>query len=140
MEADWIAKAAKELDLPIRPLLADEQTQLLKRLEARFGLQTATETVMAGDDHASLLRSDGWERIADYVGDCACVMFVGHPAQGFAFETGAQLRATLGETPRMEFLVLDKALTYALFANHHDFLLAWGAAKLWLAQFEEKAE
>ena len=54
----------------------------------------------------------------------------------FAIVGGDALVRLLGDLPPMEFYLTNAATEYLLCFNHHDYLIACGSAREWLATYQ----
>lgn len=79
-------------------------------------------------------RPDGWELIPKYVGANVCLMFQEGADEIWKFHNGSDLLRVLNDCPALEFYVCDEEASYLLCHNHHDFLIGWGEASLWVEQ------
>lgn len=77
----------------------------------------------------------GWEKICDFVGANKCLIFFDdiEDKSVLVINNGKNLHRLLDEMYGFEFYVTDFETAYLLCFNHHDCLLACGAAKNWLS-------
>lgn len=75
----------------------------------------------------------GWEKICDFVGNSKCLIFFDdvEDKSVLVINNGKNLHKLLNEMYGFEFYVTDFETDYLLCFNHHDCLLACGAAKNW---------
>jgi hypothetical protein len=135
MVADEVSRSILELGIGAKNLDAQHRAAVRTQVEDRNSPNSRVwplwEAVRFG---ASVHDAQGWQRIAEYVGDKPCYMMF-NPDDGaevFRFESGHDLAKVLNDTFGFEFYVTDEEFTFLLCFNHHDMLLANGRATDWL--------
>jgi len=130
---EFVSSALSAARVQAEVLSASARRALVVRLRERFGLDvTAHQAWDMKTGSYGKRRPDGWERIPTFVGDTACCMFVDGAAIVWKFSDGSDLLRVLKECPALEFYICDQDASYLLCSNHHDFIIGWGAAKLWV--------
>jgi|SRR5882724_6887809 len=108
---------------------------VLKQLSTRFGIPGGR-----GELWEHLVDSVGhqdpnaWRWIAEFVRGQPCMLAMPPRLElaVFDFDDGAELVAVLELCSGFEFYVTDKALSFVLCSNHHEYLIGAGAAVDWL--------
>lgn len=141
----WLAQLAESLrdteaswEAPFKGVtrLSTEQArEIMSRVADRY-CDTTSRTQWLWDrlrSSTSIRDDNGWKRIAAMLDDRRlCVIADSGPAlQGFEVDT-ADLTEFLDEGSWSELIVTDDSLTFAIFFNHHDFLIGTGDAEAWV--------
>jgi hypothetical protein len=133
MSLDHISLALHAAEVQAEVLDSAEREVLMVRVQERLGVDV---TVHAPWDNSfapdGKIRPDGWELIPMYVGATSCLMFLDCAKVVWKFKSGSDLLRVLKESPALEFYVCDEKASYLLCSNHHDFVIGWGAAQLWV--------
>lgn len=79
---------------------------------------------------------NGWRRIAEFVGERNCIMFLeeNEDTNFYEFENGQELNKLLADTYGFEFYITNEATDYLICFNHHDILYGCGTAKVWISK------
>ncbi len=85
-------------------------------------------------DKVSFQDAEAWRWLGEYIGHTPAVLFFDDhdEATVFRFEDGHDIVTIIAECFAFEFYVTNPAVEYLLCFNHHDYLIAAGAAKKWL--------
>jgi hypothetical protein len=130
---EFVSSGLSAAGVQAEELSARARDALVVSLRERFGIDVAAHQAWDNKiESQGKLRSDGWELIPTFVGDTACHMFLDGAVVVWKFSSGSDLLRVLTECPALEFYICDEVATYLLCSNHHDFLIGWGAAKLWV--------
>lgn len=81
---------------------------------------------------------DAWRWCGDFVGNSAVLLFFNLSDEESMFEvvgSGALIQL-IGEMFHVEFYLTDESNSYLLCYNHHSFLIACGAAREWLTNYQ----
>jgi hypothetical protein len=121
--------------LAIRPgTLSDEEAANLRRHILRQYVNRSSDRMWEGiADARSRYDPTGWSQIDDYLnGRPFLVLFdIIEDNRVLEFPGGTRITPILEECPGFEFYVTDRQASYLICFNHHDFLIATGAAKDW---------
>jgi hypothetical protein len=140
MVAKEVSRSILDLGISAKKLDAQQRAAVRTRVEDCNSPNSRTwplwEAVRFG---ASVHDAQGWQRIAEYVGDEPCYMMFNPDdcADIFRFDSGHHLARVLNDTVGFEFYVTDEESTFLLCFNHHDMLLANGRATDWLKRSYE---
>jgi hypothetical protein len=86
------------------------------------------------DAPSGVKKSDGWELITQYIGNAECFVWSGAASAIWRFPNGNELLKFLRDVPPFEYYVCDKAATFLLCSNDHDFVIGWGRALPWVTE------
>lgn len=138
---DELIQAAKLVHATLRELEPAERDQVRALVAGRFAAGNSRRRFLWEDVRGAtaVQNPESWRWIADFFSERAepAIIFF-NPADEptmFAFKHGAQVVPVLEETPAFEFYLTDAGATYLLCFNHHDFLIAAGAAAGWLERY-----
>lgn len=130
--------ALHDAGIRARALDASERQALIDALHKRLGVDA---TAHAPWDHPAApsgrCREDGWELIPAQVGAEPCLVFLDGAETVWSFASGLDLLAVLKEAPPLEFYVCDPDASYLLCCNHHDVVIGWGTASVWVENLDE---
>ena len=140
MRTGWVNAALEASATPAKLLEAPERQALVSCLRERLGVDVARYWPWQSVDAASVQREDGWMRIAAYVGEAPCLLFLDGADTIWRLASGSDLLRVLEECPLIEFYVCDEAANYLLCHNHHDFVIGWGAASTWVEAMSRVAD
>ena len=79
-----------------------------------------------------VLNHDGWKLIPSFIGVESCLLITTGGSTIWRLGSGKDLMLILQECPPFEFYVCDIAFNYLVCFNHHDYLVGWGNANLWV--------
>ena len=117
-------------------VIADMDSEsILSNLRERLGNAKAGGALWeALANKVSCHDPNAWRWISDYVRGRTCLLAIRPTLERAAFEfaSGEDLVRVLGECSAFEFYVTDKEFSFLLCFNHHDYLIASGAAIDWL--------
>ena len=133
MDTEIVTSALASTGIAARVLAPADRESLVARLRDRLGADVSAHAPW--DDETApdgRQRPDGWELVARHVWTESCLMFPDGAPVVWEFESGADLHGLLRECPPFEFYVCDRAASYLLCSNHHDFVIGWGSAQPWL--------
>jgi hypothetical protein len=87
-------------------------------------------------DSVGYQEPNGWRWIGEYVTERAAILAFPSRIEtaGVVFANGAELPAIVERCSGVELYVTDEAYEFLLCFNHHEFIIAAGAAKLWLEE------
>ncbi|MBR7745285.1 hypothetical protein [Undibacterium baiyunense] len=85
-----------------------------------------------------VLNHDGWKLIPSFVGGESCLLMTTSASAVWRLGSGKDLMLILQECPPFEFYVCDIAFNYLVCFNHHDYLVGWGDANLWVNHFAQE--
>jgi hypothetical protein len=110
---------------------------VMEALRERFAARPIRRTLPIWEDlreDASIQEPEAWRCIGEFCAGRACILAFDPHDEAVAFEFGdaAQIPAVIDECFRFEFYVTDERYSFLLCFNHHDFLIAAGAAGSWL--------
>lgn len=138
MLVDEVEGAAQRQSIEIKrsPVWTCESLQ--KELRRRFagGAVVGAALWECLVDPVSIQDSAGWMLPGEFAGGGPCLLsFEPHlESSVLEFRTGDELTTVLGECSAFVFYMCDPDLTALVCFNDHDFVIATGAAKLWLAE------
>jgi hypothetical protein len=120
--------SAKELD-------ANERESIVICLRDRLNVDLCSESPWDKlDAPDGILNPDGWKLIPFFVGIENCLLITASASVVWRLGSGKDLMLILQECPPFEFYVADIAFNYLVCFNHHDYLIGWGDARLWVNQ------
>lgn len=104
---------------------------LFSALRAKFGAGKGGQLWEALAEKTSCWYREAWRWIAEYL-DRESILFFAPGSAVFELSDGVELVDVIGECSCFEFYVTDRALSFVLCFNDHDFLIASGDARSWL--------
>lgn len=135
MVKDYVLAAILDTGVPVETLSLEKKNVLKKTIQ-----ETLNVTIFASppwdkiDAPEGKFRPNGWNQIAEYVGNAGCLMFLGEPESPvWKFRTGLDFQHVVTECPPFEFYVCDENGTYLICNNHHDYIVGWGLASQWIS-------
>ncbi|ESQ73450.1 hypothetical protein [Asticcacaulis sp. AC402] len=138
MDTFGIDEAAATFQVTVERLAEPELNVALDRLNQSFNIDLSKlfpwETP---GEKRGVRRGDGWSLIDEFVGDQSCLLHGGGTRIVRAFESGKDLGLVLANTPGFETYVFDAEVAYLICHNHHDALIGWGAASVWVQNLPE---
>jgi hypothetical protein len=134
---DEVLRAAAEIGREVQELDVADSERFWTSVAGKFARKNVGlslwEHLRQG---VSIHDPDGWQRIAEHVGQQQAVLFFNPNDETAMFVTqdGDHLTSILGNSYQYEFYVSDMEQSYLLVHTHHDVLIAAGAAAAWLKQ------
>ncbi len=138
-----ILRAARKAGVSVSEVSTEQSGELRKRVITKFaGNKPSSRIWETMSSAASVQDPDSWLWITDYVQGKPVILFFDEQADAamFSFNDGSQIIPVLSDCPLFEFYVADPALTYLICFNHHDFLIADGAAADWLMAKRDESQ
>jgi hypothetical protein len=133
--ANEFKRSIHEQGLSARVLPSDEQVQVRRSVLQHYSLCASAWPLWEYHRFDARVQDpDAWRKFSDFVGNTQCLIFLNQNNGWDIFEidSGHNLVALLDDTFWFEFYVCDRQLSYVACFNHHDILLADGAAARWL--------
>ncbi|HEY0464050.1 MAG TPA: hypothetical protein VGC79_07570 [Polyangiaceae bacterium] len=133
--AEELASAIKTAGARARISPNRDSSTLLSELRARFGAADQSGELWERLSSSFGYRDDdAWRLASDFTSGQRCLLLVPPRFEStvFEFDDGVELTRVLEQCSGFEFYVTDDGLSYVLCANHHDYLIAAGSAKIWL--------
>lgn len=128
-----ILTAAEDEGIRIRQLPADQVQHGIEGIRTRFANGKRAVAMWENlQDGYGVQDPDSWRWVGEFVADRPSILFFEEYEWAFEVPSGPDLVNLLGQTFDVEFCVTDSELSYLFFFNHHDCLLAAGAAAAWL--------
>jgi hypothetical protein len=138
-----VLQAAAELEIDVRELPEIERTELLDSVYAKYtpGHRYTWALWETFAERVSKRSADGWKWCGDFVSDQDVTLFFNPVDEKSAFVMvgGRALVSVIGELYGEEFYLTNASTDYLLCFNHHDYLIACGTAREWLANYEAPA-
>ena len=82
----------------------------------------------------SYVDADGWKIMGTLIGNKKCILFLDEERFCLKISNGILLQKILEETYNFVFYITDQRLSYLLCHNDHDFVIACGDARNWIAK------
>lgn len=142
---EWVLHGAAERQIGVRELDEAERTRLLDDVFAKYTRGYRYSWAMWESkffaEHVGLRAEDGWRWCGDLVGSQEVVLFFNSSDDKAMFMVagGDDLVNILGEMPRREFYLTNASTDYLLCFNHHDYLIACGATREWMVNYQLSA-
>lgn len=133
-----IAAAARaQVAASLRELSPQESAHIRAQLRMKFA-KGGVSSVLWEDlgESVAVQHAASWRWVDDFVKGMPTILLFDEREERtmFAFQDGSLLVPTLEEAYAFEFYLTDPATEYLLCFNHHDFLIASGAARRWLEE------
>lgn len=132
---DEILEVAQAVGADVVQLPFAEAERIRSQLLAKFTSGNTSGYMWENlQNDVSLQDPDGWRWIADYA-DSEPVVILFNSYQDpsmLLFATASQVAPVISECTGFEFYITDEDTNYLLAFNHHDFVIAVGAAVPWL--------
>ncbi len=133
---DWIREAALELGITLVEMPVEEADSFRRVVADRYagGRQHWLWERYNPEERVSIRDAGAWSWVAEFIAGREAILFFNSSDSRviFVFADGQDLGTILAETPGYEFYMTDRAATYLLSYNHHDYLSALGMAMPWL--------
>jgi hypothetical protein len=127
-----VSRAIQDAGVVARTASAREADELRRELELHY---VERWPLWEYDSRAIAIQDpDAWRLLSSFLSNTeAFLLFNPDDDQSvFWFESGRDIVSVVGESYGFEFYVTDRAATFYLSFNHHDFLVASGGAVPWL--------
>ncbi len=137
-----VLRLGAELEIDVRELAEAQRRRLLDEVFTKYTQGHRYSWAMWDSkffaEHISRQAEDGWKWCGDFVGNQEVILFFNSSDEEAAFVVGGgeALVRLLGEMHRVEFYLTNMSTDYLLCFNHHDYLIACGAAREWLATYQ----
>jgi hypothetical protein len=135
---DAIAAAVVTTGASAKLLSTHEQEHAVDGLRNQLGVDVRSHSPWDRFDAPDgVLRRDGWQLIPTFVGIENCLLITERASAVWRLDSGKDLIMILQECPPFEFYVCDITFTFLICFNHHDYLIAWGGANLWVSRLSQ---
>jgi hypothetical protein len=133
---EQIIEAAKELNTPIEELSHQESERIGILASNKFAGGAKRNLWEHFESSVSIQNQDAWKWIEDYVENRQVLMFfeLDNDEAVFLFPNASSIVSVLEKTANFEFYLTDTEATYIICFNHHNYLIASGAAEGWLTK------
>lgn len=139
---DEVTRAASATGTPMALLPTNEANIVRNLIIERFTNGRTGFLWEYFPDQVSIGTPNGWRWIDDFVQGAKAIMFFldwQEPAI-VQFEQGSRIVPVLEEVFGFEFYITSPEVDYVICHNHHDVLIATGAARNWLLERKEQIE
>lgn len=130
-----IKKVAEANNIPMEILELEQMQKIKSSICQKYISKSKSSFLWDKFINSSVVNNkDGWELIADFVGQEKCLMFFDdcEDRSVIAINEGEDLHKLLYETYGFEFYITNYATEYLICFNHHDCLIGCGTAKNWV--------
>lgn len=120
------------------PELTNTKNRIVNRFVNRVTLKSASFLWEHFTQDIAIYDPQSWSWIKEFLGDEKVILFFYEPEQKFAFRFNSGFDAfsvlNNGQYVFTDFYLTNEACDYLLCFNHHQHLIACGAAKDWLRE------
>jgi hypothetical protein len=135
-----ILSAADSLGLAIGELATSDADRIRASVNAKYASGVVKPLWERLTGAVACPGTDGWKDICAFVGGHEAVLFfdAGNDTSMFAIPNGECLRKILADCPLFVFYVTDRACSFLLCHNDHDYVLGTGEAANWVSAVRQR--